>query len=895
MDKLTTSAKKNHPQIYVFEDNREPGWLKVGFTTKENAEDRVREQFNTRLQIDKNPYTLHYVTEAVDNLGQPFMDHDVHKVLVSKGITKKGEFFKTDLETVKSAILSVVKGETDIENRYETFNMRDEQAEAVRLTKDYFESMLENNPESKPSFLWNAKMRFGKTFTSYQLAKQMGLKKVLVLTYKPAVETSWRDDLLSHVDFLGWQFASRRRGNLETLDKSKPFVYFASFQDILGTQESGEIKKHNEWIHNELWDLIIQDEYHFGAWRENVKELLDTDVASQILGPEEDSEDLVNSIDGKMFLYLSGTPFRALDSGEFSENQVFNWTYSDEQNAKEKFVGDNNPYDSLPRMNIFTYEIPKILKDVASGGEYNEFSLSHFFKAVQDENGIAKFIHEGEVQKWLDIIQGKKDTKEDIVTDLKLKRDKIRFPFLEKYKELNHMIWLLPNVASCFAMETMLKDKNNKFYNKFNIVVAAGERGGSGADALIPLQDAIGDNPLESKTITLTCGKLTTGVTVAPWTGIFMLRTLNSPESYFQSAFRVQSPWVIREKGKPAIIQKEECYVFDFDPNRALSQIASYASKLDTRDVTTEEKINDFIKFLPILAYDGFGMEQIDAKGLLDISVGQTTSNMLARGWNNSLLVNVDNETLTKMVSSEEAMRIINSIESFRKKKDSKIDDKIISRTKTIKKLKTKLKNEKKLSESERKELSQEEKEYKSKRELVKEKLQTLATRIPLFMYLTDFREEKLTDVVMKLEPELFMRVTGLTIDDFKLLIKLGLFNSELMNDVVYKFRVYEDSSMSYSGINRHEGDLAIGGFDGVKEKSTKQTKHKKFIPRDPKYKDSVVYHIGNMLVLKKGSLVIDSNTGEPYELTEDAEFTNLAQAARRITGGNDYGFPFFW
>lgn len=704
-----TALKKQFPQIYVFEDNREPGWLKVGFTTKENAEDRVREQFNTRLQIDKNPYILHHVEKAFDNKGNQFMDHDVHKVLVSKGVHKKGEFFKTDLETVKSAILSVVKEETDIENRYETFPMRDEQAEAVRLTKDYFENSLNMNLESKPSFLWNAKMRFGKTFTSYQLAKEMDLKKVLVLTYKPAVETSWKDDLLSHVDFLGWQFVSRRRGNLESLDKSKPFVYFASFQDVLGTQESGEIKKHNEWIHNEQWDLIVQDEYHFGAWRENVKELLDTDVASQILGPENE-DDLVNSIDGKMFLYLSGTPFRALDSGEFSANQVFNWTYSDEQNVKENFKGDNNPYLSLPRMNIFTYEIPKILKDVASGGEYNEFSLSHFFKAVE-ENGEYKFIHEAEVQKWLDIIEGKKETKEDIVADLKLKRDKIRFPFLEKYKELNHMIWLLPNVASCFAMENMLKDKNNKFYNKFNIVVAAGERGGSGADALIPLQDAIGNNPLESKTITLTCGKLTTGVTVAPWTGIFMLRTLNSPESYFQSAFRVQSPWVIREKGKPVVIQKEECYVFDFDPNRALSQIASYASRLDTRDVTTEEKINDFIKFLPILAYDGFGMEKIDAKGLLDISIGQTTSNMLARGWNNSLLVNVDNDTLTKMVNSEDAMRIINSIESFRKKADSKIDDKIISHTKTIKKLKTKLKNEKQLSDSEKKELSQEERE----------------------------------------------------------------------------------------------------------------------------------------------------------------------------------------
>jgi hypothetical protein len=812
MDEIAMPTKKTYPQIYVFEDKHEPGWLKVGYTEKENAEDRVRQQFNTRLQLDKNPYILHHVEDAVDIDGKAFMDHDVHKVLTDKGIIKRGEFFKTDIGTVKSAIMSI-KEKKDLENRYQTFSMRQEQAEAVKMTKEYFN----NTKADKPEFLWNAKMRFGKTFASYQLAKAMDLKKVLVLTYKPAVESSWKEDLLSHVDFMGWQFISRREGNLSQLDKTKPFVYFASFQDILGTQEDGDVKVHNEWVHNENWDLIIQDEYHFGAWRNNVKELLDSDSQDDILGPEDASEEVKSTIKGKYFLYLSGTPFRAINSGEFSDDQVFNWTYADEQCAKAAYEGEDNPYASLPEMNILTYQLPQELKNVAMRGEFDEFNLSYFFRATGEEEE-AEFINEAEVQKWLDLIEGKINDEDDITNDLVRKRENMQaqFPLSKStgiYKELNHMLWLLPNVASCFAMEKLLKNPNNTFYKDYKIVVAAGSRGGSGADALIPLNEAIGDDPLKSKTITLSCGKLTTGVTVKPWTGIFMLRSLNSPESYFQSAFRVQSPWVIKEPGKEPIIQKHKCYVFDFDPNRALSQIATYASKLDTRDVTRETKIAEFIKFLPILAYDGFAMEKIDAAGLIDISIGQTTSTLLAKGWNNALLVNVDNQTLTKMVNNEKAMEIINSIESFRSKKDDKVNKTIISSIKTIKNLKTKRKVEEELKESEKKELSQEQREYNKKRQLVREKLLTLATRIPLFMYLTDYREEKLTDVITKVEPELFKKTTGLTVEDFELLVELGLFNSELMNDVVYKFRNYEDASMSYSGINRHEGEL-VAGFD---------------------------------------------------------------------------------
>lgn len=811
MDKIGKSTKKIYPQIYVFEDKHEPGWLKVGYTEKENAEDRVREQFNTRLQLDKNPYILHHVEDAIDIDGKVFKDHDVHKVLIDKGIVKRGEFFKTDIGTVKSAIMSV-KEKKDLENRYQTFGMRREQAEAVKMTMEYFRK----TKDDKPEFLWNAKMRFGKTFASYQLAKAMGLKKVLILTYKPAVESSWKEDLLSHVDFIGWQLISRREGNLSQLDKTKPFVYFASFQDILGTQEDGSVKEHNEWIHNEEWDLIIQDEYHFGAWRDKVKELLDSDSQDDILGPEDASEKVKNTINGKYFLYLSGTPFKVINSGEFSDDQVFNWTYADEQRAKASYEGEDNPYASLPELNILTYQLPQKLKNVAMRGEFNEFNLSYFFKATGEEED-AKFVNEAEVQKWLDLIEGKLNNEDDITNDLIRKREnmQVQFPLSKSagiYKELNHMLWLLPSVASCFAMEKLLKKPENKFYKDYKIIIAAGSRGGSGADALIPLNEAIGDDPLKSKTITLSCGKLTTGVTVKPWTGIFMLRSLNSPESYFQAAFRVQSPWVIKEPGKEPIIQKHKCYVFDFDPNRALSQIATYASKLDTRDVTRETKIAEFIKFLPILAYDGFAMEKIDAAGLIDISIGQTTSTLLAKGWNNALLVNVDNQTLTKMINNERAMEIINSIESFRTKKDDKINKTIISQVDVIKKLQTKRKTDG-LTKEERKELSREQREYNKKRQLIREKLQTLATRIPLFMYLTDFREEKLTDVITNIQPELFEKTTGLTVEDFKLLVELGLFNSELMNDAVYKFRRYEEASLSYSGINRHEGEN-VAGFD---------------------------------------------------------------------------------
>ncbi|GAY75435.1 type III restriction system endonuclease [Sporolactobacillus inulinus] len=230
-------------------------------------------------------------------------------------------------------------------------------------------------------------MRFGKTFAAYQLAKRMNFKKVLVLTFKPAVENAWREDLLTHVDFEGWQFICRDGMTYEEADHNKPIVCFGSFQDYLGeSKETGGIKARNEWVHSTNWDLVIFDEYHFGAWKDNAKKLFEQENED-----EYDTEDLTvyergNAYDETFlpittdhYLFLSGTPFRALNSGEFIEEQIYNWTYSDEQQAKDNWHGDNNPYAALPRMVMMTYKIPESIRKIAEKGEFNEFDLNIFF------------------------------------------------------------------------------------------------------------------------------------------------------------------------------------------------------------------------------------------------------------------------------------------------------------------------------------------------------------------------------------------------------------------------------------------------------------------------------------------------------------------------------------
>ena len=293
-----------------------------------------------------------------------------------------------------------------------------------------------------------------------------------------------------------------------------------------------------------------------------------------------------------------------------------------------------------------------------------------------------------------------------------------------------------------------------------------------------------------------------------------MLRNLRSPETYFQAAFRVQSPWVIDNEEAPykRDIMKKECYIFDFAPNRALKQIADYSCRLDVKESNPEKKVEEFIGFLPVLAYDGSSMKEINAAGVLEFAMSGTTATLLARRWESALLVNVDNNTLARLMADEDAMRALMSIEGFRSLNND--IETIINKSEAVKEKKKKVGDDK-LTPKEKKELSEEEKEYKSKRKQIQEKLIKFATRIPVFMYLTDFREYCLKDVITQLEPGLFKKVTGLDVKDFELLVSLGVFNGPLMNDAVYKFKRYEDSSLSYTGIDRHEGQQ-VGLYDTV-------------------------------------------------------------------------------
>ena len=649
----------------------------------------------------------------------------------------------------------------------------------------------------------------------------MGWRKVLVLTFKPAVLNAWEEDLKCHIDFPGWQFISKKPGGLtyEDADKKKPFVCFGSFQDYLGRNTStGGIKTKNEWVHTTNWDCVILDEYHYGAWRENAKDLFEAEDEKEVeFGKGEGIEvfdEGVMPITTGCYLYLSGTPFRAIASGEFIEEQIFNWTYSDEQRSKQEWKKANNPYAALPRMVMLTYQLPDAIREIALQGEFNEFDLNVFFSA-EGVGDKATFKYEDEVQKWLDLIRG--SFMPTSVDNLKLGAQKPPMPFSDArlLNLLSHTFWFLPSVASCHAMRNLLKKKQNRFYHDYKVIVTAGSAAGIGVAALPPVLEGM-DEPLKTKTITLSCGKLTTGVTVRPWTGILMLRNSSTPETYFQAAFRVQSPWTVRNPDGASPNQeqviKEECYVFDFAPDRALRQIAEYSCRLNVNESNPEKKVEEFISFLPVLAYDGSSMKQIDAAGILDMAMSGTTATLLARRWESALLVNVDNDTLKRLMDNPKAMEALMSIEGFRNLNQD--IETIINKSEAVKKVRKEA-NDEELTAKEKKELTEEEKEYKSKRKQIQEKLIKFATRVPIFMYLTDYREQCLKDVITQLEPGLFKKVTGLTVKDFELLVSLGVFNSERMNDAVYKFKRYEDASLSYMGIDKHMGE-DVGLYDTV-------------------------------------------------------------------------------
>ena len=714
IDEILAPKPTASPRIYAYsiDDAAHKGLLKVGQTTR-NVKQRVAEQLKTAA-IKNYKIEMDESGERAD--GTIISDHQVRAALVKKKFENPQlEWMRCSVADVQTALAELRAGKPLTGTHHETFPLRREQAEAVAKTVAYFQSIWKEDPNAVPRFLWNAKMRFGKTFTAYQLAKTLEARRVLVVTFKPAVEDAWQTDLESHVDFDGWQYLSRNSDqDPYDADPKRPLVYFGSFQDLLGRDSAGNIKAKNEWLHVEDWDLVVFDEYHFGAWRETAKELFEgedeavskkeasleyapgLETLNEDLGELSGKETDFLPITTKAYLYLSGTPFRALATGEFIEEQIFNWTYTDEQRAREAFGDANpgkwNPYGALPQLRLLTYQMPDELLAIASGGEFDEFDLNEFF-AAEGRGSAAQFKHKSDAQKWLEIIRGSYMPQE---ADYLKTGTRPPFPYADVrlLPYLQHSFWFLPDVAACHAMGNLLAEKHNTFWHGYKVVVAAGTSAGIGLDALPPARSAIGSG-FETKTITLSCGKLTTGITVPQWSSILMLRNLKSPETYFQAAFRVQSPWAIKNPNgndpNEEEILKPACFVFDFAPTRALRQLSDYAIGLSPNEPNPENAVRELVSFLPVLAYDGANMTQIDAGGILDIAMAGTSATLLARKWESALLVNVDNDTLRRVLDNAEALAAVERIEGWRSLGDNIIET-IINKSEKIKELKNRAK-----------------------------------------------------------------------------------------------------------------------------------------------------------------------------------------------------------
>lgn len=846
----------NAPRIYaytephykdlVWEHGYEPregvGRIKVGFTTRQDVNIRVVESLGVGKPTNE-PYDLLLDEAAIASDGSYFMDHDVHKILTEKFKAYRfpnTEWFECTIEEVKAAVRELQTGESVSPERLNNFPMREEQEEAVTFTHDYFENNSIEKTGKAPHILWNAKMRFGKTFGTFQLANRGGYKRALVLTYKADTKPAWRADLESHQDFKDWVFidASIFKNKTEQERKAleeyyhnldKHILMFVTFQDALGTNKDGTPKEAHAFLRNETWDICILDEYHFGSHRDKAKdyfqgpaaidEILEGDPTESKAFDDYGFDEETISLNIKRFLYLSGTPFRQLANGEFSEDQIFDYTYADEQTKKAKYahMGDKSLYAELPQMCLMTYKMPEEIAHIATDEGLNEFDLNTFFKAkaVKDSFGVHLkneegrpmyvFEHEEYVQAWLNTIRGAfvpKNAQEVI------DRENAPQPLadIRLVNALRHMVWFLPNIASVNAMEALLK-KQTGIYSDYIPVVVAGSRGGSGADALDTVKDAITKDPFKTKTITLTCGKLTTGVSVKEWTAIFMLRSLSTPESYFQSAFRVQTPWVIHSKdGNNKTIVKEKCYVFDWAPTRALRQISDYSSRLSsTKKTSTEQQVEEFLNFFPVLCYDGYQMQQLEAGSLLEIVSTGTSHSMLARRWQSPHLVNVGLESLKNLMNNKELVAKLENIEGFRNL--GKDLEGIVSKEERLNKVK-KEKGEHTPAEKKEKD------ENAKVRKTIKEKLIKFLTRIPAFMYLTDEREATLEDIILNLEPELFRSVTGLETEDFSMLKDAGVFNAKAMDEAIWAFRRFEEGSLGYAG-NAHLTEK-VGGFETI-------------------------------------------------------------------------------
>lgn len=642
------------PMCYAYttpEIARHDGWVKIGYTDKQDVDSRIKQQAHTLDTITEEQWRGNAIFE--DGSGEAFHDHDFHRYLQKQGVERipKTEWFHLDGEHSLWQFNNFRRDHGFLKTKgVVPYSLRAEQEAAVEKTADAYRLR-----HITGEFLWNAKPRFGKTLTAYDLAKSIDAKNVLILTNRPAIANSWYED---YTKFLGTESGYAFVSETPSLEK-KPHVLsrleyihalnrdpslrcieFISLQDLKGSiHGGGKFDKLGE-VYDQKWDLIILDEAHEGT------DTLKSEIAFDRLQP-------------CFKLHLSGTPFKAIANDKFDEKDIYNWTYADEQKAKRGWNSDGeNPYAGLPQLNLFSYQMSEIVKDEISKGidlngetEEYAFDLNEFFKT--DKNG--EFIHDADVDKFLDAM---------------VIQEKFPFSTPELRDELKHTFWLLDRVDSAKALARKLQ--NHPIFKEYEIVVAAGDGKLSEDEVYMKSFDKVRKAIDEhEKTITLSVGQLTTGITVPEWTAVLMLSNVKSPALYMQAAFRAQNPYSFKKNGQ--LFRKERAYVFDFDPSRTLLMYEDFANGLSTetsdhRGTSDQHKENvkELLNFFPVIAEDSHGkMVELDAEQVLSIPRKLRSQEVVNRGFMSDFLF----QNITNVFHAPKAVvDIINKFEPIQEK-----------------------------------------------------------------------------------------------------------------------------------------------------------------------------------------------------------------------------------
>ncbi|WP_180062076.1 DEAD/DEAH box helicase family protein [Acinetobacter sp. YH12120] len=643
------TTKTVYPQIYAYitpNYAKNEGWIKIGYTEKQNVVDRIKQQTQT-ASLD---YEVLWSEAAKFNISDEwFKDKQFHAYLrtfkkIEQRESTEWFFYNGSPGKALEDLKDFKNGKYDQSYQKLTYKLRAEQQAAVEQTLAY----AKNNP--KGEFLWNAKPRFGKTLTTYDFVHQLDAKKVLIVTNRPTIANSWFDDFEA---FIEWQtdFAfvstsdslkdrpvlTREEFLAQTASGKKRIITFISLQDLKGAISFGGSYDKLSWVKDYEWDVLVIDESHEGV------DTFKTDIA-------------FDNINRNFTLHLSGTPFKAVASGKFTEEEIYNWTYSDEQQAKALWDDpeENNPYEKLPRLNLFSYQMSQMISDTVNKGADIDgqnidfaFDLNEFFET--DEKG--KFVHEADVNKWLD----------------SLTRNE-KYPFSTKAlrDELKHTFWLLNRVASAKALQKLLKQ--HPVFENYEIILAAGDGRNSDEDdqtinqnSLHRVREAI---KTKEKTITLSVGQLTTGVTVPEWTAVLMLSNMKSPSLYMQAAFRAQNPWTYTVDGE--VRQKENAYVFDFAPERTLIIYDEFANNLSNQTTngggTSDDRKNNIkilLNFFPVIAEDHAGkMVELDVEQVLTIPKTLKAQEVVKRGFMSNLLF----QNVSGIFASHEVREILEQL-----------------------------------------------------------------------------------------------------------------------------------------------------------------------------------------------------------------------------------------